>query len=406
MQRSFGLSRPSDCDQRTKVVKVSSRDILDVLRRYELAGDDNVPRNVESVKMSHPNPINTLASFIYNRHQFYVLFDDTADDDFDYIMTQIKTKKGDLTGKLTENPRDSTKTYAMPYKGKDCYLFEVISDKKRLDNELAGRYPDISRSTWQKHIRAGHVSVNGKVILSAKQDITDIDKISVEIPELTDYSKNEIPIIYIDDNVIVINKPNGVLSHAKGAMNDEFTVAEFFKRYTTFNIDTNRPGIVHRLDRDTSGIMIGARNPETALLLKKQFSDRKVKKTYYAILQGIPKLTVANIDLPIERNPSAPSTFRVGINGRPAITRYEIVESNDKNSIVKLQPTTGRTHQLRVHMKYLNTPIVGDRIYGKIADRLYLHAYSLEITIPTSERKVFTAELPTEFYSYFPDIKP
>ncbi|MEI6851106.1 MAG: RluA family pseudouridine synthase [Candidatus Saccharibacteria bacterium] len=382
------------------MVKVSSRDILDVLRRYELAGDDNVPRNIETVKMSHPNPINTLASFRYLNQQFYILFDDTADDDIEYVMKQIKTKKSNVIGELIKNPHDNITTYAMPYKGKDCYLFAVISDKKRLDGELSKRYPETSRSTWQKYIKAGHVSVNGKVITSSKQDITEVDKISVIMPKQPDYSKNDIPIIYIDDEVIVIDKPIGMLSHSKGVLNEEFTVADFFRRYTTYHLDTNRPGIIHRLDRDTSGVMIGARNEETALKLQKQFSDRKVKKTYFAILDGIPKLATANIDLPIERNPSSPSIFRVGINGKSAITKYEVLKFDKNNSLVELQPKTGRTHQLRVHMKYLNTPIHGDKVYGKISDKLYLHAHSLEITIPNGERKTFVSPIPDDISNF------
>lgn len=370
-----------------------------------MAGDENVPRHIEMVKMSNPNPINTLVSFRFNKQQLYILFDDTADDDIEYVMAQIRTKKSNVTGELIKNPRDTTTTYAMPYKGKDVYLFEVVSDKKRLDSELALRYPETSRSTWQKHIKAGHVSVNGKVVTSPKHDIIDVDRISVDTPELPDYSENDIPIIYIDDNIVVINKPSGILSHAKGALNDEFTAAEFFRRYTTYNLDSNRPGIIHRLDRDTSGVMIGARNAETAVLLQKQFSDRKVKKTYYAILVGMPKLAKAKIDLPIERNPSAPSTFRVGVNGKSATTTYEVIASDEKYALVRLQPQTGRTHQLRVHMKYLNTPILGDRIYGKSADRLYLHASSLEITIPNGDRKLFSASIPQDFIDYFPEIK-
>jgi 23S rRNA pseudouridine1911/1915/1917 synthase len=385
-------------------MKVSSRDILDILRRYELAGDDNVPRNIETVKISHPRPINTLVSFRFIKQQFYILFDDTAEDSTEYVIGQIKYKKGDINGELIKNPRDSVTTYAMPFRGKECYLFESISDKKRLDSELAKRYPEISRSTWQKHIKAGHISINGTVITSSKQDVSDIDLISVNNPETPDFSKDELPILYIDDNVIVINKPVGVLSHAKGALNEEFTVADFFKRYSIYNIDTNRPGIIHRLDRDTSGVMIGARNPETAVMLQKQFADRKTKKVYFAILDGIPKLDKANIDLPIGRNPSAPSTFRVDSKGKSALTKYEIIATNDKYSLVKLQPQTGRTHQLRVHMKYINTPILGDKVYGKSANRLYLHAYSLEITIPNGNRQTFIAPLPHDITDYFPEV--
>ncbi len=387
------------------MVKVSSRDILDVLRRYELAGDDNIPRNVENVKISHPNPINTLVAFRFSNNQLYLLFDDTAEDDTSYALDQIKTKNSNLKGKFIENPRDSSLTYAMPFRGKEVYLFEVISDKKRLDSELAKRYPETSRSTWQKYINAGNVSVNGKVITSSKHEITENDKLSIETPETPDFKDKTLPIVYIDDNVIVVNKPAGVLTHSKGELNDEFTVADFFRRYSTYNEDSNRPGIIHRLDRDTSGIIIGARNPETALLLQKQFSDRKTKKTYYAVLDGIPSLEKANIDLPIGRNPKKPSTFRVDPNGKPATTKYEIIDVNKKNALVKLQPQTGRTHQLRVHMKYLGTPILGDKLYGKVSKRLYLHAYSLEITIPGGQRRTFTAPIPEDLTKLFPGVK-
>jgi len=387
------------------MVKVSSRDILDLLRRYELAGDDNVPRHVEMVRMSHPSPINTLVSFSFAKQQLFILFDDTADDDIDYVLSQIKIKDNNIKGELIKNPHDSITTYAMPFRGKECYLFAVISDKKRLDSELASRYPENSRSTWQKHIKAGHISVNGVVVTSPKHDVTDVDSIEINTPDLPDYSKNELQIIYFDDNVIVINKPSGILSHSKGALNNEFTVADFFRRYSTYNLNTNRPGIVHRLDRDTSGIMIGARDLETASMLQKQFSDRKAKKVYFAVLDGIPKINSANIDLPIGRNPSKPSTFRIDSNGKSAQTRYDVIATNDKYTLVKLQPQTGRTHQLRVHMKYINTPILGDRIYSKAAKRLYLHAFSLEITIPGGIRQIFTAPIPTDLTDYFPKVK-
>ena len=386
-------------------MKVSSRDILDILRRFELADHDNVPRNIENLKVTNPNPINTMAEFRYNRHQFYILFDDNAEDDVEYIMHQILSKKNTIKGELIKNPRDENLTYAMPFHQKDCYLFEVNSDKRRLDIELSIRYPELSRSTWQKYIDAGYITVNGVVATASKYDVSETDAISVSIPDKSNFSESELPIIYIDDNVIVVNKPLGVLTHSKGIMNDEFTVAEFFKKYSTYNIDTNRPGIVHRLDRDTSGVIIGARNHETATMLQKQFADRKTKKTYYAVLAGHPKIDKANIDLPIDRNPQAPSTFRVHANGKSALTKYEVLAVSDKYSLVKLQPKTGRTHQLRVHMQYINTPILGDKVYGKPSDRLYLHAASLEITIPNGERRTFEAKIPDEFLKFFPGVK-
>lgn len=378
-------------------MKIASSDVIAILRKFDLATDDNVPRHVEQLKFTHPNAINTLVSFRFNKTDLYILVDDTAEDDEEYILDQIRTASTSASGQLHENPQESTMTYGIPYKGKDVYLFEVQSGKKRLDVTLAEMHPGLSRSTWQKHIKAGHVTVNGQSALSPKQDVTVDNEISITIPDVTDFSEQTLPIIYQDDNVIVINKPVGVLSHSKGALNDEFTVAEFFRQFTTYNSDTNRPGIIHRLDRDTSGVMIGARNPETASLLQKQFADRKTKKTYFAVVDGTLDQQEAMIDLPIGRNPSAPSTFRVDTNGKSAQTAYKVIATNGEKSLVELRPRTGRTHQLRVHMQYMHTPIHGDRVYGKESDRLYLHAHSLEITIPTSNRQVFVAPTPPEF---------
>lgn len=383
------------------MVKVSSSDIIAILRRFEVATDEHMPRHVEQMVFSNPNAVNTMVSFRFNKQQFYVLFDDTAEDDTAYVLDQVRTHKVETVGEVLENPNNHLTTYALPFKGKEVYVFAVKSLKKRLDMTLAERYPDISRSTWQKHIKAGHVSVNGVVRESPKFDVVEADSIEISIPDATDFSSHELPIVYLDDNVIVINKPIGVLTHSKGALNDEFTVGEFFRRYTTVGLDTNRPGIVHRLDRDTSGIMIGARNQETATLLQKQFSDRKTKKTYLAIVSGILKEHEAKIDLPIGRNPNAPSTFRVDSKGKDAVTRYRVLDTTDKLSLVELRPETGRTHQLRVHMQYLGAPILGDRVYGKAADRLYLHAAKLEITIPSGVRKTFEAPTPAEFNQFF-----
>lgn len=385
------------------MVKVSSMDIISVLRRFNIAGEDNVPRNVEQVKITNTTPLSTLVSFRFQRHVYYILFDDEALDDPEYVLKQIRLIDENAEGESIPNPQDHQTEYALPFKGKDTYVFITKSAKRRLDSELADRNPGTSRSTWQKHIKAGHISVNGEVQVSPKASITDADNIAIDTPDAADYTEHDLPIIYIDDNVIVINKPIGILSHAKGALNEEFTVGEFFRRYCTYNADTNRPGIVHRLDRDTSGVMIGARNEATATMLQKQFADRKTKKTYIAITVGMPKNDAARIDLPIARNPSAPSTFRVDAKGKSAITDYHVLQATDELAMLELHPQTGRTHQLRVHMKYMNTPILGDRVYGVEADRLYLHAKQLEITIPTSERRTFEAPLPAEFSKHFSD---
>lgn len=242
--------------------------------------------------------------------------------------------------------------------------------------------------------------VNQEIETEIKRQIGEDDAVSVNIPAKTPHAEITLPVIYKDENVIVIDKPAGILSHSKGVLNDEFTVADFFKRYTSYNIQSNRPGIVHRLDRDTSGVLVGALNPETARLLQKQFSDRKVHKTYIALIDGIPNDRSAIIDLPIGRNPKKPSQFRVDPNGKPAQTRYDVIETIKNHTLIELNPVTGRTHQLRVHMAHLGTPIHGDKVYGgETANRLYLHAAKIELTIPGGKRMVFEAALPNDFFT-------
>jgi len=268
----------------------------------------------------------------------------------------------------------------------------------RLDAYVAQHWPEQSRSTWQKLIEAGHVTVNGQVITSVKYDLGEDDYVNVKEPEAPDHSDKKLPIIYEDENVIVIDKPVGTLTHSKGALNDEFTVAEFVRTKTTYKADTNRPGIIHRLDRATSGILLCVKNDETASYISRQFSQRTVKKRYAAVTSGIPEQMEAVIDLPIGRNPNAPSTFKVDAGGKPAETYYSVTDHSDQHALIRLEPKTGRTHQLRVHLAYIMCPIVGDGVYGtEKADRMYLHAEQLEVTLPGGVRKTFVSDIPESF---------
>lgn len=167
------------------------------------------------------------------------------------------------------------------------------------------------------------MKVNGEVVNSYKKHLGEDDEVTVNVPE-TKIEARDLPVIYEDENVVIISKPVGILTHAKGQLAQEFTVADFMKERTTLNKNTNRPGIVHRLDRDTSGVIICAKNPETGSYLQKQFSNRKVKKIYLALTEGRLKLKKGKIDIPIGRNPKKPSTFRADPNGKPAVTSYEV----------------------------------------------------------------------------------
>lgn len=384
-------------------MKISAQDAAHILYLYQEADEAPKTRLIEQLKSTMPTPYTLMVSFRYQKQLYTIFMDVTAEDDISYLFSFITAEKPDSDGEFIQNPTSDIVSYALPFKGKEVYLFKQKPQKRRLDTFLSETYPETSRSTWQKYIKAGYVTVDGTIVSVPKYEINPAAKVSVSIPEAADHSDSTLPIIYLDENVIVINKPVGILTHSKGALTDEFTVADFFRRYTTYNLDTNRPGIVHRLDRDTSGVLVGARNPETATLLQKQFADRTTKKTYLAVVAGIPKESTALIDLPIGRNPTEPSTFRVDAKGKAATTRYRIIAHTDSTSLVELQPLTGRTHQLRVHMAYLNTPIYGDRVYGKPAERLFLHARQLELTIPTGQRKVFTAPIPQAFQKLYPE---
>ncbi len=273
----------------------------------------------------------------------------------------------------------------------DVYLLKQLSDK-------------YNRSYIKKNIVSGRVKVNGKVVLKAgyKIHLSDIIQINVikDSVQLID-----IPIIFENEDVIVVNKPTGILSHSKGPILEESTVSSWALEKLTC-LTGNRAGIVHRLDRPTSGVMILAKNINALNFLQKQFSTRKAKKVYYAIVHGIPKELEAIIDIPIARNITNPKSFIVSKNGKTAQTKYKVIKTNHTKqlTLLRLMPFTGRTHQLRVHLSYLNLPILGDTLYNKneksAVSRMYLHAYSLEINIPNNlKRKKFVAKLPDEFNS-------
>jgi 23S rRNA pseudouridine1911/1915/1917 synthase len=271
---------------------------------------------------------------------------------------------------------------------------------KRADVYVAAQYPQFTRSALEALFEQKLVKINDEPIKPAhkikegERVLVDETLLKLEPPII------ELPIIYEDDNVIVIDKPSGILTHSKGALNTEATVASFIKdKLNDGNLEGNRAGIVHRLDRGTSGVIITAKNAEALSRLQKQFSKRKAKKRYIAVVEGILKPKAAIIDAPMMRNPAKPQTFKVSAGGKPAITEYGVLKSFKKGSktysLIELKPQTGRTHQLRVHMAYVGHPIVGDHIYGHEGEgSMLLHAASLEITLPNSERRTFEADTP------------
>ena len=379
-------------------MKILPRTVLKIARLYKLA-DDNTPVKALRRLEIQTDKSHVFAEFILNKQHFALLYGSIVDEE---SIDELWTERPD-NAEILPNPLDP-EFIETPFQGKYVIMFRISPTKVRLDIYLSTKFDTtISRSLWQKYIKAGYVSVNNKVVTTPKFEVDETDEIALNLPE-KEQTDVDLPILYEDDDVIVVNKPSGLLTHAKGGLSDEPTVAEIIRPKTSFATDTDRPGIVHRLDRDTSGLLIIAKNPESAAHLQRQFAERTAKKTYIAITDGKPKLNAAKIDLPIGRNPSAPSTFRIDPNGKPAQTTYHVLTENDTQSLVELKPTTGRTHQLRVHLAHLNAPILGDRVYGKSSDcRMMLHAQKLEITLPSGERKVFEAAIPDEFKKFFPE---
>ena len=379
-------------------MKISPRTVLKIARLYKLADDNTPVKSLRRLEIQ-TDKSHVFADFILNKQHFALLYGSIVDEE---SIDELWTKKPD-NAEILPNPLDP-EFIETPFQGKYVIMFRISPTKVRLDIYLSTKFDTtISRSLWQKYIKAGYVSVNNKVATTPKFEVDETDEIALSLPE-KEQADVDLPILYEDDDVIVVNKPSGLLTHAKGGLSDEPTVAEIIRPKTSFATDTDRPGIVHRLDRDTSGLLIIAKNPESAAHLQRQFAERTAKKTYIAITDGKPKLNAAKIDLPIGRNPSAPSTFRIDPNGKPAQTTYHVLAENDAQSLVELKPTTGRTHQLRVHLAHLNAPILSDRAYGKSSDcRMMLHAQKLEITLPSGERKVFEAAIPDEFKKFFPE---
>lgn len=270
---------------------------------------------------------------------------------------------------------------------------------ERLDQYVVHQLSGLSRAFATKLISRGDVLVNGKPQTKAGYRLRFTDSVTINYDQAAEAKVPpiDLQVVYEDNDCVVVNKPAGVLTHSKGAFNPEATVATWLAARAR-GMTGERAGIVHRLDRATSGVMICAKTPEALSWLQKQFAQRKTKKTYAAIVTGKLKQPEAIIDMPIERNPKRPQTFRVGSNGKASITAYKTLKQSQNYTWLELKPETGRTHQLRVHLQQLGHPIVGDELYGgPAADRLYLHSQELELTLPSRERKVFTVPVPGSF---------
>ena len=279
---------------------------------------------------------------------------------------------------------------------------------KRIDSFLNEVIEDATRSYIQKIIDGGYVEITGKKNTKSGNKLKGTETIVVNLPEdeTLDLIPEDIPleIIYEDSDIVIINKaPNMVVHPAHGNYNGTLVNALLYhiKDLSTIN-GVIRPGIVHRLDKDTSGVIVVAKHDEAHTTLSDMFKEKTLEKTYVCIAKGIFKDKSGRIETLIGRDPRDRKKMAVVTeNGKIAISNYEILDESKNYSLVKVRIETGRTHQIRVHMKSLNHPILGDATYGNSTDgiaRQMLHAYRLKFTHPISKKEmVVTAPIPEDF---------
>ncbi len=280
--------------------------------------------------------------------------------------------------------------------------------KVRLDQFLAKRLPEHSRSRLQQLIRGGFVRLNGGTS-RPRQIVRAGDKIDLiePPPEKVDIQPEAIPldVLFEDDDLIVINKPAGMTVHP-GAGQREHTLVNALLSHCAGLSGVGgkeRPGIVHRLDKETSGCLVVAKNDMAHRELSKQFAARTVEKIYLALVAGKLRKPAGVIDEKIGRHPVHRKRMQVsGHRGRTARTEYRVIRSSDAASLIECRLHSGRTHQIRVHLHHLGHPVLGDKVYGprfaKNFPRQMLHAWKLGFRHPrTSQWKTFEASLPVDF---------
>ena len=274
--------------------------------------------------------------------------------------------------------------------------FKANKGYSRLDHFLNESLPGISRSKIEKLIKGNRVTLNHQPVTRKSSEIAAGDIVDIELPqpEKKEYTPSfELKKLFEDQFILIINKPAGVSVH-KGAGEQQETILDVFGYFYPHIMEiegTDRPGIVHRLDKETSGILILAKDLISMKRLQKQFKRREIKKTYLALVSGRMRYRSGTIDAPIVRSPRNRTRYIVtdwdhtlAENAREAITDYFVVREYQNFSFVRLMPRTGRTHQLRVHLSHHGSPILGDRVYGKgtTFERLALHAYGIEFFHP------------------------
>lgn len=291
---------------------------------------------------------------------------------------------------------------------REVFIVKEENSGKRVDVFLSEMLPDITRSQIKKSIEDDLTKVNEKSTKSGKSlkvgDVVEFETFEYE----TDIVPEEIPldIVYEDEDIAIINKPQGMTVHPAVGNYSGTLVNALLYHFKNNISDVGgevRPGIVHRIDKDTSGLLVVAKNNKAHLSLAKQIASKTCKRTYLALVEGVVKKDKGTIDKPIGRSMSDRKKMAIIFDGKPAVTHYQVLERFDNNTLMQFDLETGRTHQIRVHTKDLGHPIVGDKTYGYKNQKFnlngqLLHAYKLVLKHPTTKKQMeFTAPMPDYF---------
>jgi 23S rRNA pseudouridine1911/1915/1917 synthase len=299
--------------------------------------------------------------------------------------------------------------------------FKYEGEKKdgRLDKFLVICLPEFSRARLQGLIEGGFVSINGVPAKKSGQSLDNGYEVEVRVPPPvpSGLTGENIPldIIYENDDLIVVNKPAGMVVHpAAGHASGTLVNAVLGYDPDMEGIGgEERPGLVHRLDKETSGLIVLAKNERAHNWLQEQFRLRKVEKTYLALVDGKPPTPVGRVEASIGRDPSHRKKMAIMTpgKGREAVSEYVTLETFKEHTLLEFHPHTGRTHQIRLHCEFLGCPIVGDSVYGKRKftvdiKRHFLHAFRLKIILPNeTEPRTFEADLPDELKKVLEDVR-
>lgn len=294
--------------------------------------------------------------------------------------------------------------------------FRVLpGEEGRLDRDLSRRLPEYSRSRLQRFIESGMVLVGGERARSSRA-LRAGETIQVWLPADSPARIAPDPalrrrILFEDDHFIVLNKPAGLAVHPAGRTSGDTLIERLvLGGPRAVWADPSRPGIVHRLDKDTTGVMVLARTPQVQAALSSQFAERKVQKVYLALVDGVFKGSSGTIESCMGRDPRSRSRFAVTGAGRWAATDFKVLRRFARASYLEVRPRTGRTHQIRVHLAHLGHPVLGDLTYGRPggqeAPRQMLHSYRLTLKHPARGRTMtFEAPIPKDFASVVSQLK-